>query len=268
LQEVIKGKSLEKESIDELLNLTSNSINKELLARYFAFTAKDKPKFSPQDYFVLPKDKLYNKEAETTTVGRYIFNLLILNDKIGPIVGYTNKPITGSVINSINNKIANSFVENKIGPDDEREFIDKVTWLGFSTARYMNASLSAEFVMTHPKISKKKEELIKKNAKEIENGDMTVAAEMENELIKDAKEIFKDNPAMQIYDSGCRGSFGNNYKNTSIMRGTMKDFVDPSKSYISTSNLDEGIKPEEFEHYCNLSITGTYGRAIETQDKL
>ena len=57
---------------------------------------------------------------------------------------------------------------------------------------------------------------------------------------------------MQIYNSGCRGSFGNNYKCTSVMRGIVKDFV-TNETYVSTSNLDEGIKPEEFKYYCDMS---------------
>ena len=82
----------------------------------------------------------------------------------------------------------------------------------------MNASLSAEFVMTNPKISKRKEELLKQNDTAIKNGDSVVTAKIEEELLGMAKEEFKDAPAMQIYNSGCRGSFGNNYKCTSVMR--------------------------------------------------
>lgn len=49
--------------------------------------------------------------------------------------------------------------------------------------------------------------------------------------------------------------------------GAIKDFV-TGETYISTTNLDEGITPDEFKYYCDMSIAGTHGRAIETQDKL
>ena len=47
--------------------------------------------------------------------------------------------------------------------------------------------------------------------------------------------------------------------------GAIKDFV-TGETYISTTNLDEGITPDEFKYYCDMSIAGTHGRAIETQD--
>lgn len=266
MQEAIKGRSLGSQEIKELLDITSKSINKGFLLKNFAFTKNSKPKFSPQDYFVLPANTLYNTKAETTTVGRFIFNKFILDEKLGKEIGYINKPMDDGALGDLQNKVAKLFLVDKIDSNDIRDFLDKLNWLGFSIAKYMNASLSADFVITNPKIADQKQKLFSKNEKEIENGNMKVVADIEKELLQDAKEIYKNEPAMQIYNSGCRGSFNNNYKNTSIVRGVVKDFVDPSKSYVSKSNLDEGIKPEEFKAYCDMSIAGSFGRAVETQD--
>ena len=264
MEKVIQGRSLGEEEVKELLALTSDSITGKLLEEYFAYTKSRKPKYCPQDYFVLPAGKLYNKSAESTTLGRYIFNLLILTETLGPIIGYQNKAF-GKNINGFVSSIVKLFTEDKITSQEMNEFLDKINWIGFYLGKFMNASLSAEFVMTNPKISKRKEELLKQNDTAIKNGDSVVTAKIEEELLGIAKEEFKDSPEMQIYNSGCRGSFGNNYKCTSIMRGIVKDFV-TGETYVSTSNLDEGIKPEEFKYYCDLSIAGTYGKAIETQD--
>lgn len=266
MQEAIKGRSLGEAEVKEIFQISTLDINKNNLIKYFAFTSKNKPKYCPQDYFILPADKLYNKKAETTTVGRYIFNKFLLTNKLGPMLGYMNEPMSDKRIGKLQNQMAQLFLEDKITAEEMREFTDKLNWLSFTLSRILNASLSADFVMTNPKIEKDKKFLLDKNRNEIDNGNMKVVADIENELITEAKEIFKDNPAMQIYNSGCRGSFGNNYKNTSIMRGIVKDFADPTKSYVSTTNLDEGIKPEEFKYYCDMSISGTYGKAIETQD--
>lgn len=264
MEKVIQGRSLSETEVKELLALTSDDITGPMLEEYFAYTKSRKPKYCPQDYFVLPAGKLYNKSAETTTVGRYIFNLLILTPKIGELVGYQNKAF-GKDINKFVTKIVKYFGNDQIDAQETRDFMDKVNWFGFYCGKFMNASLSADFVMTNPKIAKRKEELLKENDTAIKNGDTVVTAKIEKELLDIAKDTFKDAPAMQIYNSGCRGSFDNNYKCTSVIRGAIKDFV-TGETYISTSNLDEGIRPDEFKYYCDMSIAGTFGKAVETQD--
>jgi len=266
MEKVIQGRTLSEAEVKELLALTTDDVTGTLLEDYFAYTKNKKPKYSPQDIFILPAGSLYNEKAESTTVGRYIFNLLILDEKLGKLVKYQNKPF-GKKVNGFLNDITKLYSENKLTNEETFKLFDKLNWLGFYSASFMNASLNMDFVMTNPKVSKRKKELLKENDKAIKNGDAVVTAKIENELMDIAKAEFKDSPAMQIYDSGCRGSFGNNYKCTSVMRGIVKDFV-TGQTYVSTTNLDEGIKPDEFKYYCDMSIAGTYGKAIETQDKL
>jgi len=265
MEKVIQGRSLSENEVNELINLKSDDITGSLLEEYFAYTKNKKPKYSPQDYFVLPANKLYNKSAESTKVGRFIFNVLILTEKLGNLIGYQNKAFDNKKINGLLNDIVALYTKDTIDADEVNEFMNKVNWFGFYSAKFVNASLSADFVITNPKIAKRKAELIKEHDTALKNGDSVITAKIENELLDMAKEEYKDAPAMQIYDSGCRGSFGNNFKNTSVIRGAVKDFV-TGEVYISTTNLDEGIKPEEFKYYCDMSIAGTYGKAIETQD--
>ena len=74
--------------------------------------------------------------------------------------------------------------------------------------------------MTAPneKVIKLRDELFKKYSKEISEGDLATVGKIEKELLELAKKELKGNPGMDIYDSGSRGSFSNNYKNTAIMR--------------------------------------------------
>lgn len=264
MEENIKGRNLSEEEVKELMQ-TSDDITLELLKDFFAYRKTKKPKYSPQDYFVLPANKLYNEKAISTKVGRYIFNKFILNDKIGPMIGYRNYAFDDKAISKLEQTFSDLYLEKKIDQNDIFEFINKLNWFTFSISYFINPSLDTDFVITNPKVSNRKNELIKENDVEIENCNVKVVGDIEKELINMAKDIYKDHPSMQIYSSGCRGSFGNNYKNCSIMRGVVTDFVDPSKVSISTSNLDEGFTPKDFKGYCDLSIAGTYGKAIETQ---
>lgn len=252
MEKAIKGRNLSETEVKELLGLVSEDVTGPMLEDYFAYTKNKKPKYSPQDFFILPAEKLYNKTAETTEVGRYVFNLLILSPNIGKLFGYQNKAFDDKEINKFLTKIIQKFGNNELEASEVHEFMDKVNWFGFYTSKFVNASLAADFVMTNPKISKRKSELLKENDTAIKNGDTVVTAKIEGELIDIAKEEFKEHPSMQIYNSKCRGSFNNNYKNCSIMRGAVKDFV-TGETTISTSNLDEGIRPDEFKSYCDMS---------------
>lgn len=263
---VEKGKAISEESKKFLFNLKPNDIDQYLIEELFAFKQNTKPKFCPQDTFILPKDKLYNDSAEATTVGRYIVNLFLLEGKVANVLKYINKPFTSKVIGMINAKCSEAILDEKILNEDYFKVIDKLTWLGYETSKFMNASLSSEFMTTRPEIEKRKNELIKEKEHEIANGDMKAVDSIEKELLGMAKDIYKDHPSMQIYDCGAKGDFTNNYKNTSVMRGCVKDFADPSKVRISTSSLEEGIKPDEISVYANIGIAGEYGKAVETKD--
>jgi hypothetical protein len=121
--------------------------------------------------------------------------------------------------------------------------------------------------MTPELVKKRKEELIDKYQKDINEKNLTVVGKMESELINLAKEEIKDNPSTQIYDCGGRGNYSNNYKNTVIMRGAIKSLDgDPDRVTISTSSLADGIKPEELAAYGDILTQGYYSKAIQTRE--
>jgi hypothetical protein len=64
-----------------------------------------------------------------------------------------------------------------------------------------------------------------------------------------SKDKVKDIPGYQIYESGARGSFDNNYKNSCLMRGSVMNFSDPSRFQSSMASLIEGIPKEDFHIY-------------------
>ena len=140
-----------------------------------------------------------------------------MTDKLGKLFGYQNK-VFGKNTNEFINQAAKYFTDDKLDSKDMFDLMDKLNWLSFYIAKFMNASLSADFVMTNPKVEKRKQELLKQYNTQIKNGDPVVTSKIENELLDIAKEENKESPAMQIYDSKCRGSYGNNYKCTSVMR--------------------------------------------------
>src|SRR5690606_5647941 len=117
-----------------------------------------------------------------------------------------------------------------------------------------------------PEVIQRRDELIQKHIKAIENGDAKVAEQIEKELLDLAKEKIQHLPSYDIYASGSRGSFRNNYKNTSIMRGAIQDNSRPGEFTISTANLIEGIPREDYDAYADLTVMASYSRAVMTRD--
>ena len=115
------------------------------------------------------------------------------------------------------------------------------------------------------KINKRKEELIKDNKEAFDKGDVIVVDKVSKELLEYARELMKDDPAMDMFLSGAGGSFENNFKNMFIMRGSVQD-PDPRKSYnIITSNYVDGVSKEEYSKLANTLAAGPYSRSKKTE---
>ena len=106
---------------------------------------------------------------------------------------------------------------------------------------------------------------MKKYAKEIEAADEQTIVKIENELMDLAKELLKDEPAMDMYNSGARSKFGNQFKNIFIMKGLCKD-PDPLKGFnVIMSNQIDGISQDEYIKLANTLAAGPYARGKKTE---
>lgn len=266
MQKIRQPRAITEEEKNYLITLPYDRIDLNLLKELFANTATGTAKFLPNDYFTLPKDKFYNKESCKTTVGRYIFNLFVLSPKLIQLVGYHNNTFDDGGIGDLEDELSKLLLNDKITSEDMFEYFDKTQWLGFSIARFLNASLTYDLLVPTKGIEDKKKELIVKYKKAIETGNIIEISKMEKELIAFSKEEVKNVPDMQIYNSGGRGSFGNNYKNTTLMRGGMKNLANPDNIKVSTASLVDGIPAEEMGRYADLITQASYSRAVGTRE--
>ena len=79
-----------------------------------------------------------------------------------------------------------------------------------------------------------------------------------------AREELKGDPGMDLYNSGARGSFDNNYKNIAVIKGPVYNPVTDKYDFVS-SNFMEGIKKEEIPIVANSIPAGAYPKAVGTQ---
>lgn len=248
-----------------LFSITSAEITLELLVKLFAYTVKTEPIFQPNDFFTLPKGTLYNTDDLETTAGRYIFNKFVITEKLGGLLGYQNDALNGNGLGSLDTTMSNLLLSDDITVEDFTQYIDKMQWLGFATSKFINASLTTDLMTPTQNIRDLKAKLLDDNREKIEAKDISTISSIENQLLSAAKNELSQLPDMEIYNSGSRGSFDNNYKQTAIARGVIRSVSNPDEIYVSMDSLSDGINPDEIYKYADLLTSASYSRALGTR---
>ena len=209
-------------------------------------------------------EKKKNKNSFTTTVGLWVFNKCFIEQDLFDIFGYINEPITAGMHDKINTKISYAVLEDKISLEALKRWLMRVQ--KYQPYCHILCSGYSEIMFeVTTKIKTKKEALLKKYKKEIDAGNEKVIADIEKELLDYARDVLKDDPAIDIFDSGSKGgSFSNNFKNLFVMRGAFKN-PDPAKGYeIISSNYLDGISKEDYTNAAKSLTSGPYARSKKT----
>jgi hypothetical protein len=250
----------------EVLSLTKKDITMSLLRDYFAIKkGKNKPKFNTFDTIVLSKGKFYNEEKVETTVGRYIFNMFVLPEKYLTKYGYQNVEYTVDAAEDLEKKLGLMLLNDEITSDDFTSYLNNGEWMTLGTAYFLVPTMDYDITIPNKDVIKRRNELFKQYAKEIEAGDPNVATKIEKELLELAAKKLEEggNEGYDFYKSG-EFKFSNNYKKTSVMSGAIENPY-TKKLDIMKSNYADGISKEEFPYLANITIIGGYSRNVETQ---
>lgn len=250
---------------EDVLKIKREDIGTQLFS--YLFGNKDGgPRYTRTTGITIPAGAYYgNKEPIRCGLGNYLLNRVLINENNYKIVGFINKRISGKVMeDEIESKLANALLKDQITTRDMIDYINNAQMFGFGCNAIASISLTPKTMFVLPEVKKRKEELIKKYAKELEAGDPVVANKMETELLDLAKSLLKGDPGMDLYDSGSKASFGNNYKNMNVMKGAS---LNPDgKTYsISTTNYQEGIQKDETEIFANSMVDAAYAVGKNTQ---
>lgn len=253
-----------------LLGLKQQDITRELIenllvSHYDRATRKIiKPRLNWDDEFSLKKGEYFNTEdIKRTNVGLFLFNKFVIEDLLEHVLGYWNIPISDNVLGDMEDKINKALFEDKIKPEDFAEYEDRLQWV-LALHTMVAGSFTRNTIRPLPQIVKKRDKLFAENKEALENGDAVTALKIEDELIKDAKELLKGDPGLDLYNSGARGSFGNNYKNIAIMKGPIFDPISGKYKNVRT-NFSEGITKEDIPEFASMVVMGAYPKAVGTQ---
>lgn len=267
----------EKNLINHLLVIKQKDITYSTIMRLFG-SFKGKKLCNHYDTFTVPKggyrfrnekDKEVSNTAPfITTIGLWIYNIFFFRGfNICHLVGgYVNESVNKKKFNATNQKLVYAIMEDKIDTETYKKYLNYTQF--FMPFEDILSPNHTEAILTCTKyIEKKKQELIPKYQKDIESGNVSGIEKMEKELLDYAKELLKDDPALDLYESGAGGSFGNNFKNMYVMKGCIKD-PDPNakKQFnVALSNYADGISADEYSLLANSLSAGPYARGKKTE---
>lgn len=268
----VSGWDITLEEKEWLLHLHRKDITAELMEAMLADTSEVvngkfktiKSRFQPDDEFVLKPNECFNKTEVRTNVGLLIFNKLLIEENFSGIVGYINTPINKKNQSQLEAKLSKALLNDKITVEQFRRYLDDTQWLAMQFNSILSGSFTMKTLKPNQKAIKVRDKLLKDNDTAIKDGDVLTAVQIENEVKKIAREDLEGDPGMDLYDSGARGSFDNNYKSIALMKGPV---FNPTTGRwdVVQSNFMEGIHKEEIPVYGNSVVTGAYPKAVGTQ---
>ena len=264
----------DKDDLKEILELTHDKAAQKTIVMDYFGDFGDGPRFQPYWTIKVPAgayggyskinkeittSKRTNKAPFTTTIGLWIFNKMFI-EPMSDILGYINTTITAGVYGDINQKVSYALIEDKITVQQLKDFISQSQIL-MSCCSALSSSHTNTIFFMEEKIAKKKEELRKKYGDKLsrDNPDLDAASKYETELIDYAKEILKDDPAVDMFDSGARSKWGNNFKNMYLTRGPLRR-TDGTFSFSDNSYI-EGMDPKDYVAISDASIGGPFSRS-------
>lgn len=261
--------------IEYLCSLKEADITTSLIMELFG-DFKDHQMYNPYDLITIPvggyggmlpngKEKR-NKNEFTTTVGRLIFNKYFIEcePELLQFFGYVNENVSSKLYGKLFDQLGYAQLEDEISIETYKRFC-KRTQKFMPYVSILAPNHSDNMLTITKKLNKRKEQLIKENKEALDKGDVMVADAISKELLEYARELMKDDPAMDMFTSGAGGSFENNFKNMFIMRGSVQD-PDPRKSYnIIMSNYIDGVSKEEYSKLANTLAAGPYSRSKKTE---
>lgn len=253
------------------INLKEEEISRDFLSDLFAdrYSLEKgqivKSKYRPTDKIKIKKGECNSEKDITSTLGRLLFNKLVIEKPFEGIVKYKEVILNGSGLSKLEEELSGMLLEDKVNTEQFLNYLTRIQWLGSVINHILTPSFTMGTIKPNKEVIKRREILTKKYEHELEQGNVLRCVQIENELIDLAKDKMKDDKSMDLFNSGARGSFGNNYKNFCIMKGTTYSPVE-GKFVLLDNNLVEGIDKKYMHLQGNAIIEGNYAKGVGTAD--
>ena len=231
-----------------------------------------KRRCNPYDLVTVPKGvygiegskRGVNVKPFTTTVGKLIWNKMYIlrNPDIYEAVGWVDEIVTKKAFNKLYKKLGYLLLEGKISRDSLKRFV-MTTQLTMPYVQFLSPSFTDKMLLSSTYMNKRKAALIKENKAAFDAVDLKTIDAVSNELLKESKEYLDGDPSLDIFNSGGGGDYSNHYKNTYIMKGTVRDGDGSYK--VITSNQIDGVSEKEYATLANSLAEGPFNRSKKTE---
>lgn len=267
-------KHLSKEDKEFFLNIDPKDITFESLVDWFGITtditsgknsAVRPVKFHPTDTLTISKNEyklVHSNTPVKTTLGRLIFNKLMVEGlNFDDFLEYQNEVLYAGKFKAFDRSISDKLKDDKITVNQMKSYINMRDWFGLQLHGVITTSYTMKVLKTPKEVTKLKEELFKKHADALADGDAAVMEQIEKELISEMKKQLHGDIGMDLYESGARGSVSNNYKNINLTRGAVYNPITGKYDIVKNSLMD-GLSKYDIPTHSNVIITGSFPKAV------
>lgn len=230
-----------------VLHITEKDVCSSLIYNLFGDFG-DGPICNPYDILWVPEgvygpEGHKNKNVFSTTVGIYIYNRWNFEQELHHVTGYVNDTMRKKLFNKINQDLSYALLEDKITIDVLKRYLEKTQKI-MPFEVILAPNLDADLMNITEQLSKRSKKLFAENKEALDRGDITVSERIINELLDYAKELLKDSPSIDNYDSGTGASWSN-FKSFFIANGMV--FDDSTGEFkMVKSNFMDGISAEDY----------------------
>ena len=208
-----------------------------------------------------PGDISCCKEPITTTAGRFLLNVLLVDIPFRGAFPYINK--AGFDLKALEKDISRKLLAKEIEISQYKTYVNNLFFIGHFTELCV-PGLSKASLTTDPNIKKLKQELFKEYEGRLT--DPLVITKIEDQLIAADKAYLKNDKSMRFYTPLGGKPFNIARKKMYLTVGGIESFSKDSNKYTFIKNsLEEGWDVTQFPAYSNEIRKGSYNRGHETQ---
>ena len=241
--------------------LKDGSLSSKMLYKYTrSYDPKKKPELSLMDKV----DITFAGKKITTTLGRYIFNKVVFftvwDNKY---YHFNDFPMKQDNFQSEMKYLKQLAFEKKITNRDLLDIVDMSTEFGMRFANVYNAGLTYSMMIPDKKFRDYRNKKLGSVKDVVEkNMDLELLAKAEEDVVKFAKEYYKDDDMIELMESGAGSKWDNDFKQMNINVGAVPKL--DGGAVVMFSSLSDGIDPKYQADWTNTGMTGATNRGLQT----
>lgn len=251
--------------VRKIVETPSSDFTRRFILDLCAVKKDGSRQFSPDDIVdILPEFKYASgklKEPVKSTLGCLLVNKLLF-ERVFHVLGYVNKVLNKKTWFGIVSQLDNALVLDRITGEEYIEVMDMRESVGNTLNSFFTPTPTMKTFIPPKEVMELRDKLVEEHKVALENGDPIVASNIERQLLDKAKEVMKNDPSMDLYNSGAASSFDNNYKSR-IFNGPVMDPL-TGKFNILTGNYYSGTPVKDIPVLATSMVSGAYAKGVGT----